>query len=174
MNTTLFESYTNPAQARLLVKPTTEAYTDLDLANARILELERFVRNEFESRKALMRATTASDQWHNTETARYRKIASDATDHRVQQHRDYVLHKQAIAQITQALLDNNPATEPIDQDMLESVKRSLEHEKSLDMEGYHKRQRASAMEDMLHYLQFTCEDAGLPVEPDAPAAALKK
>ena len=143
---------------------TLDPYTDIDLANARILTLESFIHNEASHRATLIKSTNSSIEWHKTEIARYRKIASDATDRLFQQHREFVLHKHAVDQIANVLLANSPATNPIDPGMMDAAKNSLSHEASLENEARLDKVRAAAMDDMVEYMQFSCSDAGLPVE----------
>ena len=139
-----------------------QPFTNISQANERIQALEASLHALVKGRREYMETTEHYRRWHTDETARYRKIASDATEKLFRQYREYaslLLVVQSVEsvlathrQLIQAPSSDNNSNIPAAVDACLLNTSSIQTERTL--------------QEMLDHMANTCKDAGLPVEPD--------
>ncbi len=131
-----------------------EECTDLAEANLRIQELSRLLRVFHQQKQDYINTSEAYIRFHSSETARYRKIASDATERLFLQYRESTRMQVIIMQI-QALLASNSAPPADAGNIPAAVDSCLGNAASLQTER--------ELQKILEHLTNVCKDAGLPV-----------
>lgn len=133
-----------------------EECTDLAEANRRIQELSRLLRVFHQQKQDYINTSEAYNRFHSSETARYRKIASDATEKLFRQYRESARMQVIIMQIQALLASSSTSDPPADSGNIPAaVDSCLGNAASLQTER--------ELQKILEHLTNVCKDAGLPV-----------
>jgi len=131
-------------------RPTDKPYTDIGLANNRILELEEFCRDSIQASHKLIEAAQVDFDELTKETRKYRTLATETTDRMLKREREIIKTKQeALDSLTRILCLDNP-------------KSYVYQETCHEGEGQDPKLKA-ALQEMMDFFGDACNETGMPV-----------